>query len=209
MEAPPEVPPPSSPQREWVLPVVVLVIALAVVAALVIAGLNLLGGGGDDPTPSAGASGSEAASPSASAAIESEAAASPTAPPTGEETSVFDIAVGDCFSVDADQFDTVVVVDCEQPHEYETFHVFDHGAGPSEPYPGDDALFAFADTECQAPFEEYVGHDYQTSIWFITSITPSEDTWADGDREIVCTLNQQDENEEPITVTGSAEGSAQ
>ena len=190
------------------MPVIVLVIALAVVAALVIAGINLLGGDPDEPTPSAVASGSEAVSPSASA-VESEVAASPTAAPTGEETSVFDLEVGDCFSVDSDQFDTVVVVDCEQPHEYEAFQVFDHPAGPDEAYPGDDTLFEFADTECQPPFEEYVGHDYQTSIWYITSITPSEDTWADGDREIVCTLNQQDENDEPITVTGSAEGSAE
>jgi Septum formation len=209
VEAPTNVPPPPSAQRDWVVPVVVLVIALAVVAALVIAGINLIGGDSDDPTASAAASERETVSPSASAAVESEVAASATAAPTGEETSVFDIEVGDCFSVDNDQFDTVVVVDCEQPHEYEAFHVFDHGAGPDEAYPGDDALFEFADTECQTPFEAYVGHDYQTSIWFITSITPSEDTWADGDREIVCTLNQQDENEEPITVTGSAEGSGQ
>ena len=186
-----------------------LVIALAVIGALVIAGINLIGGDSDDPTASASASERETASPSASAALESEAAPSVTAAPTGEETSVFDIEAGDCFSVDSDQFDTVVVVNCEQPHEYEAFHVFDHEAGPDEPYPGDDVLFDFADTECQPPFEEYVGHEYQTSIWFITSITPSEDTWADGDREIVCTLNQQDEDEEPITVTGSARGSAQ
>jgi hypothetical protein len=208
LEAPTSVPP-SAPRRDWVVPVIVLVIALGVVAALVIAGINLLGGDSGEPTPSPVASVSEAASPSASAPVESEAAASPTAAPSGDETSVFDLEVGDCFSVDSDRFDTVVVVGCEQPHEYEAFHVFDDSAGPDEPYPGDDPLFEFADTECQPPFEEFVGHDYQTSIWYITSITPSEETWADGDREIVCTLNQQDENEEPITVTGSAEGSAQ
>lgn len=208
MEAPTNVPPPPNAQRDWIVPVIVLVIALAAVAALVIAGINLLGGDSDASAPSAAASESPAASASASAAVASEPAASPTAAPSGEETSVFDLEAGDCFSVDSDQFDTVVVVDCEQPHEYEAFHVFDHEAGPDDPYPGDDALFEFADTECQPPFEEYVGHDYQTSIWFITSITPSEDTWADGDREIVCTLNQQDEDDEPITVTGSAEGSA-
>jgi Septum formation len=207
VEAPTTVPP-ARPQRDWVVPIVVLVLALAVVAAVIIFGLNMLGGD-SDPSPSPIETTSEAASPSASAAAESEPAASPTAAPSGEETSVFDLEVGDCFSVEADQFDTVLVVDCEQPHEYEAFFVFDHTAGPDEPYPGDDPLFEFADTECQPPFEEYVGHDYQTSIWYITSITPSEETWADGDREIVCTLNQQDENGEPITVTGSAAGSAQ
>jgi hypothetical protein len=203
------VPPAAPPRRDWVVPIVVLVLALAVVAALVIAGMNLLGGDAAESTPSPTPSASVAASPSASAPAESEVAVSATPEASGEETSVFDLEVGDCFSVDSDQFDTVLVVDCEQPHEYEVFHVFDHEAGPDEPYPGDDALFEFADTECQPPFEEYVDQDYQTSIWYITSITPSADTWADGDREIVCSLNQQDENEEPITVTGSAEGSAQ
>jgi hypothetical protein len=215
VQSPPNVPPspPVSgspqPQRDWVVPIIVLVIALAIITALVILGLNMLGGDAGESTPSPAVSASQAASPSTSVPSESGGAGSPTPAVSGEETSVFDLEVGDCFSVDSDQFDTVLVVDCEHPHEYEAFHVFDHEAGPDEPYPGDDPLFDFADTECQPPFEEYVDHEYQTSVWYITSITPSEETWADGDREIVCTLNQQDANEEPITVTGSAEGSAQ
>lgn len=192
---------------EWVVPLIVLVVALAIVAVLVFAGLTLLGGTAD-ATPSPSSEPSEAAeTASAAAPTESSAAASPT--DSGEETSVFDLAAGDCFSAESDQLDTVLVVDCGEPHEYEAFHVFDHPAGADEPYPGDEVLFDYADTECQPPFEEFVGHDYQSSIWYITSLTPSEETWADGDREIVCTLNQQDENSEPITVTGSAEGSAE
>lgn len=197
----------SNERGDWVVPLIVLVVALAIVAVLVFAGLSLLGGTADE-TPSPSSAPSEAvATASAVTPTVSEAAASPT--DAGEETSVFDLEAGDCFSAESDQLDTVLVVDCAQPHEYEAFHVFDHPAGGDEPYPTDDVLFDYADTECQPPFEEFVGHDYQTSIWYITSLTPSEETWADGDREIVCTLNQQDDNSEPITVTGSAEGSAQ
>ena len=191
---------------DWVIPLIVLVVALAIVAILVFAGLSLLGGTADETPHPSGAPSEASATASAVAPTESEAAASPT---DSGETSVFDLEVGDCFSAESDQLDTVLVVDCAQPHEYEAFHVFDHDAGADAPYPGDDALFDFADTECQPPFEEFVGHDYQTSIWYITSLTPSEETWADGDREIVCTLNQQDENAEPISVTGSAEGAAE
>ena len=125
---------------------------------------------------------------------------------TGEETSVFDLEAGDCFSADGDQLETVTVVDCAQSHVYEAFHVFEHEAGADEPYPGDEEILTYADTECQPPFEEFVGHDYESSIWYITSVTPSSETWAEGDREIICTLNQQDESDEPIEVTGSAEG---
>lgn len=132
-----------------------------------------------------------------------------TADDGGGATSVFDLQVGDCFSADRDQLETVSVVPCEEEHEYEVFSVFDHEAGGEEEYPGDEELIGYADEACQPAFEEYVGSDYQTSIWFITSLTPSAETWAVGDREIVCTVNQQDEDEEPITVSGSAEGSGE
>jgi hypothetical protein len=103
----------------------------------------------------------------------------------------------------------VIVVECAASHEYEVFALFDHPAGPDEAYPGDEAIVQYADDECQPPFEAFVGHDYQTSIWYITSLTPSDLTWADGDREVTCLLNQQDDDEEPVAVTGSAQGAAE
>jgi hypothetical protein len=159
-----------------------------------------------------------AATTKAAAATSATAAATAAASPTdadgdddggaaqGEETSVFDLEVGDCFSATGDQVETVDVVDCEQAHIYEVFAVFDHEAGDDEPYPGDDALLEYADSECQPHFEEYVAADYETSIYWITSVTPSADTWGDGDREIVCTLKLGEEGEE---TTGSAEGSGE
>jgi hypothetical protein len=162
----------------------------------------------EDPTPS-----EAPATPPASAEPSSTASAEPTPSSDsggeGEETSVFDLEIGDCFSADADQLDTVTVVDCEQSHEYEVFEVLDHEAGDDAAYPGDQEILEYADVACQPSFEAFVGHDYQTSIWYITSLTPSTETWADGDREIVCTLNQQDDDQEPIAVTGTAEGSAE
>jgi hypothetical protein len=161
----------------------------------------------DDETPSAAAT-SAAASPSSEASAAESASASATS--EGEETSVFELEVGDCFSADSgDTINTVLVVDCEQPHTYEAFFVFDHDAGPDEEFPGDDAILEYADTACRPPFEEFVEKDYENSIWYITSVTPSAETWATGDREIVCTLDQQDANDEPIEVTGSAEGSGE
>lgn len=155
----------------------------------------------EDPTPSG-------TSPSATS-IESSAPASvsPTASTAGAATSVFDLEVGDCFSVESDELATVVVVACEESHEYEAFAVLDHEAGEADPYPGDDAMLDYGNTECQAPFQVYVGVEYETSIWYITSVFPSEETWAAGDRELVCTVHQQDADSEPIAVTGSAEGS--
>jgi hypothetical protein len=125
----------------------------------------------------------------------------------GEETSVFELETGDCFSADADVVETVTVVDCDDAHTYEVFGVFDHEADDDDPYPGDDVILEYADTRCQPLFEDYVAADYQTSIYWITSVTPSAETWDDGDdREIVCALKLGEEGEE---TTGSAEGTGE
>ena len=50
---------------------------------------------------------------------------------------------------------------------------------------------------------DYVAIDYQLSIYGITSVTPSAQTWEDCDRQIVCALKLGEEGEE---MTGSAEG---
>ena len=50
---------------------------------------------------------------------------------------------------------------------------------------------------------DYVAMDYQSSIYWITSVTRSAQTWEDGDRQIVCALKLGEEGEE---MTGSAEG---
>jgi len=85
---------------EWLMPLIVLVVALAILAVLVFAGLSLLGGtAGETPSPSAAPT-EEAATASAAAPTESEVAASPT--DAGEETSVFDLEAGDCFSAESD-----------------------------------------------------------------------------------------------------------
>ena len=201
MEAPRNGEPGTASRRRALTPIVLLV-ALGVLAAAVIGGISLLGespSSSSRPSPSSGVS-----TGSPSAPDETQAATTPTASP-GAETSVFDLEVGDCFSASEDQLETVVVVSCDAAHVFEVYHVFDHEAGGDEAYPGDDEILEYADTECQVPFEDFVGMSYQESIWYITSVTPSQETWDQGDREIVCTLNLEDRTD----VTGSAEGSAE
>jgi hypothetical protein len=101
-------------------------------------------------------------------------------------TTAFDIEVGDCFDApDSEQVATVDTVDCGEPHVYEAFAVFDHPGGDDDPFPGESAIVDYADAECPGPFAEYVGTEYAESVFFITSITPTAETWDDGDREIV------------------------
>ncbi len=120
--------------------------------------------------------------------------------------SAFDLEVGDCFNTaDISTVDKVEVVDCEVPHVYEVFGLTDYEGGEGDAFPGEDALSAAADEACRPAFEAYVGITYDESTdWHGTFINPSAETWAEGDREIVCVLHTRDETE----VTGSAEGTA-
>lgn len=177
-----------------------LVHAGLLVAALVLASCQ---DAIEDPTPTGGSPSVASDGPSAPASV------APTGSTGAEATSVFDLEVGDCFSVESDELTTVVVVACEESHEYEAFALLDHEAAEADPYPGDEAMLEYGNTACQAPFQAYVGRGYEASIWYITSVLPSAETWATGDREIVCTLSQQDADSEPIAITGSAEGSGE
>jgi hypothetical protein len=181
----------SGTHRSW------LIVGLALVA------LVLVACDGTDSTatasPSALATDSAPIGPSGSAP-----ASAPADPAEGEEASVFDLENGDCFDASGDQVETVTIVDCELAHTYEVFAILNHEAGSDAPYPGDEAILAYADTACQPYFADYVGIDYPSSDYWITSVTPSRETWEGADdREIVCALKLGEEGEE---TTGSAQG---
>ncbi len=118
-------------------------------------------------------------------------------------TSVFFLSEGQCFNaVDTEVVDEVEVVACSQGHQYELFGIYDHSAGASEPYPGDDEISSDARQGCDTRFETFVGKAYEDSELYIFLLTPGEATWTDGDREILCSLYLPD-----AELTGSMEGS--
>ena len=112
---------------------------------------------------------------------------------------VFNTSVGECFDDSGD------VVDCAEPHDNEVYAIFSHEGGASDPYPGDDVMEPFAEDGCTAEFETYVGLDHESSRYQGHFARPSADTWAEGDREVVCFL--YDANLQKLT--GSAQGTAE
>ena len=177
-------------------------------AGILLATVLLVACDASDSSPTA--SPSIAVAPSESVGASAPVAASASADVgqgDGTETSAFDLETGDCFDAGGDEVDTVTVIECELPHTYEAFAIFDHEAAIDAPYPGDEVLLEYADSACQPYFEEYVGIAYPDSQYWITSVTPSRQTWEEGDdREIVCALKLGEEAEE---TTGSAEGTGQ
>jgi len=125
----------------------------------------------------------------------------------GSETSVFRIRPGDCFNDPPAerQLDQVDVVRCDQPHDNEVFAAIEHPAAPEEPFPGRDALVGYAEQGCPEPFADYVGATYDQSRFSLFPIVPSADTWAKGDRQIICALYDHRAGK----LTGSVRGSGQ
>src|SRR5699024_10650296 len=105
-------------------------------------------------------------------------------------------AVGDCINSEdlpEGEIDELNTISCDESHDLEVFHAFDL---PKGDFPGEESVEEAAEDECVPAFEDYVGVDYYDSEIWITTISPSEETWdAVDDREILCLLEGDDETE--------------
>ena len=96
------------------------------------------------------------------------------------------LAVGECFdTAETEVLTEVDKKDCGEPHQYEVVHVA-AWTGNDDTFPSDAAQDDFIATECISAFGEYVGSNYDTSSLFLQTITPSPESWEDGDRMFVC-----------------------
>jgi hypothetical protein len=116
----------------------------------------------------------------------------------------FNMRVGDCFdntNTAADEVSDLPGVPCSQPHDYETYAVFDVTL---DSYPSDDGMGQLAHDSCLERFDAFVGIDYESSVLEIITMYPTSVSWQQDDREVVCAL--YDMNEEKLV--GSTRGSA-
>ncbi len=121
----------------------------------------------------------------------------------GGTVDAFNMRVGDCFD-DSDSYNeeisSVPGVPCSDPHDNEAFAVFDLTIAD---YPGHDEMGVLAFDACMAQFEGFVGRDYESSSLEITTMYPTQGSWAEADREVVCAVY----NMEADKLLGSAQGS--
>jgi len=107
-----------------------------------------------------------------------------------EDTSVDEskLQVGDCFN-DAGTFDRQKVSDpsvpCSEPHDNETFAVFNVDY---ESFPADGSMGKLAYDACMVHFESYVGKAYDNSPLMIGTIQPDAESWGQGNREVICAV---------------------
>jgi hypothetical protein len=133
------------------------------------------------------------------------------APERNEETGelaepgdlgVFDLKVGDCLAefTDGAELSSIEAAPCSEPHSDE---IYAEGTVPDvDEFPGTKAVEAAAQDICLADYEAFVGRSYDRSVLDIGYLTPTEDSWADGDRAVLCTIFDPLEE-----VTGSLRGS--
>jgi hypothetical protein len=112
------------------------------------------------------------------------------------DLDVWTLQVGDCFDDPADLDDVVfdvAALPCSEPHDNEVFSLVPIAGTFGETYPGDAAIQEYSYEACIGePFDSYVGTDYLDSSLEVFTFTPSDESWDEGDREVVCVLFRLD-----------------
>jgi hypothetical protein len=117
--------------------------------------------------------------------------------------NVFQLKVGDCFNGAATGTVTDVSnVDCATPHDAEVYFIFDYPNPPSD-YPGTATVQTTSEDGCKPPFATFVGVDFDNSIYGLSYLSPTSNSWATGDRKIQCLVTPESG---ATKLTGSVKG---
>jgi hypothetical protein len=104
----------------------------------------------------------------------------------------FALEAGDCVrfgegGVDAGGLAEATVVDCDEPHDVEVFHVFELSP---ERRTLDTMAPEIAEVCLGGAWEDYLGVPADGSELELLPIPPTDDALADGDGEVVCTVRE-------------------
>lgn len=134
----------------------------------------------------------------------------PAGPPPGSElVGIVDLDSGNCFDpvTEPGSGDRAVwKLNCGDPHIYEVFGVIDYdvkGSGGGMPYPGVAVVQDWSEQMCYAQFEPFVGVRWTISELDIKTWWPSNESWDQGDRQVVCSVMSTDGSRLAGTQRGS------
>lgn len=106
----------------------------------------------------------------------------------------FSLQVGDCFNDPSELGDapdatsevsSLAAMPCAEPHDNEVYAVFDMDI-PT--YDSDEGMFNQAFDACQQRFDTFVGVSYEESEFDILALYPTQQSWQQDDREVVCAV---------------------
>jgi hypothetical protein len=108
-----------------------------------------------------------------------------------------DIKVGDCTADIAEgEVAESIVLPCAEPHYWEAYAAAEL-TGDDFPEDAQDQAGAL----CVDQFADFIGVPYEESTYELTYLHPTAETWAIGDREVLCLVGPDGE-----TTTGSLKG---
>lgn len=126
-----------------------------------------------------------------------------------DHEDVFSLKVGSCFDDDSgeiasdetEEIASIPIRECNEPHDYEVFYTFDLADAPQPPSEAEMDI-EIAD-KCEPAFTEFMGIDYQESIYDYSVFFPTVESWADGDREIACFIVAQEDEKLTKSLKGA------
>ncbi len=112
--------------------------------------------------------------------------------------NAFELETGQCLNEpDSEEVIDVEIVDCAEPHDLEVYRTDDLADQNFDPALIDSLSFEI----CLDAFDGFVGTPYVDSELDIYYLVPSEESWSEGDREVVCAVYDLS----GAKLTGSAE----
>jgi hypothetical protein len=133
---------------------------------------------------------------------------------TGAQLNPYDLRAGQCFS-EWSWFDTefdrriniTAAVGCAEPHKREVFYEAEFPAPNGAPFPGETKMTEWSTDLCYDAFADFVGTEYELSIYGIDFIQPTRETFehpVGRHRRVTCIIYHIDGDD----LEGSAQQSA-
>lgn len=129
-----------------------------------------------------------------------------------DEKDVFSLKLGSCFNdpkpsavtegEDSDMISDVPIRECNKPHDNEVFHIFNLPEAPMPP--ASQELDEIVYSECSKAYSEFVGKSFEDSKYDMSYLSPSNETWVEDDREVVCFIYNPEEEQMTASMKGAA-----
>ena len=121
--------------------------------------------------------------------------------PFNNRTHSTELAVGQCLLVPLNsQVNSVATTECTEAHTGEVYSVT---TLKNDTMPSRDEMDELVHNTCYETFEAYVGTSPEETTLDYTAMSPTKQTWAKGDREIVCIAVRTDDEQLTASVRDS------